>query len=128
MSVVKFSLREQGGYKLSPYFRVSEFACKDGSDAVFIDLALVVVLDAIREHFQAPVTIMSGYRTEEYNEKIGGAAKSQHVLGKAADIRVRGVSPSAVYRWLDTWHEGGLGRYDTFTHVDTRTNKARWQG
>jgi len=54
------------------------------------------------------------------------------VLGKAADITINSMSPSEV---ADAIEEsitegkvmfGGVGRYDTFTHVDIRTSKARW--
>lgn len=128
MSVVKFSYQDQGDMQLSPYFKVKEFRCKDGSDAIFIDLSLVVLLDQIREHYGRPVSITSGYRTPEHNKKVGGAEHSQHVEGKAADFTVKGVDPKTVYAWLDTWHTGGLGVYEGWTHIDTRAKRRRWKG
>jgi len=99
---------------------------------------LCTMLEVIREAIgNTPITILSGYRSEAYNRKIGGAKHSQHVQGRAADIkcanwtarqvheaimerRVRGHLP-----WL-----GGLGLYPTFVHVDVRPSDrlVRWTG
>ena len=72
-----------------------------------------------------PMIINSGYRTPSHNKKVGGASGSQHVYGKAADIVVRGVKPSEVYRQADKLFNG-VGKYNTFTHVDTRSYKVRF--
>jgi len=118
------------GY-LSEHFKASEFACKHcGSlgDAG-IDPDLVSLLETVRSHFaDKPVTINSGYRCPTHNKAVGGASQSQHLRGTAADITVKGVSPSTVYAYLDPWHDGGLGKYSTFTHVDVRDGRARWSG
>ena len=55
-----YSKAKEGGKKLSSNFKVSEFACKDGSDAVLVAPRLVMVLQTIRDHFGAAVTISSG--------------------------------------------------------------------
>jgi len=117
------------GY-LSENFKVSEFACK-GSQTLpkgLPDPKLLELLESIREHFDAPITINSGYRSPKHNEAIGGAKNSYHVKGMAADIVVKGVPASRVYNYLNVFHAGGLGRYKGFTHVDVRNVKARWQG
>ena len=128
--VIQLSRRQDGKTYLSPDFQVLEFACRDGSDEILIDLRLVHILQRIRDHFGRPVTLNSAYRTRDYNAKVGGVAGSQHILGKAADIRVTGVSPSAVAAYAETLlpDSGGIGRYATFTHVDTRSRRARWNG
>lgn len=128
--VIQLSRRQDGKTYLSPDFQVVEFACKDGSDEILIDLRLVHILQRIRDHFGRPVVINSAYRTRDYNAKVGGVAGSQHVLGKAADIRVTGVAPSAVAAYAETLlpDSGGIGRYQTFTHIDTRNYRARWNG
>ena len=128
--IVCYSLRKEGAAYLSPDFRVREFACRDGSDKVVIDLRLVHILQCVRDHFGKPVTINSGYRTRYYNAKVGGVTNSQHLKGTAADIVVNGVAPSVVADYVETLmpDEGGIGRYKTFTHVDVRKRKARWTG
>ena len=93
---------------------------------------LAVQLEIIRAHFNAPVTINSGYRNLEYNRNIGSKDTSQHVKGTAADIVVSGVSPDDVADAIEflintgMLKEGGVGRYNTFTHYDIRGTRARW--
>ena len=127
-----YSKAKDGGKKLSTHFKVKEFACKDGSDAVLVAPRLVMVLQSIRSHFGAAVTINSGYRTPQYNTKVGGVAHSQHCYGTAADITVRGQKPAAVAAYarqlMPDW--GGVGVYSQkgFTHIDVREVKSDWNG
>lgn len=125
-----YSRAKDGTKKLSSNFKVSEFACRDGSDAVLVAPRLVMVLQTIRDHFGAAVTISSGYRTPQYNTKVGGVTDSQHCYGTAADIVVKGQKPAAVAAYVRTimpdW--GGVGIYDSFCHIDVREAKADWKG
>ena len=125
-----YSKIKNGSVKLSKNFKVSEFACKDGSDVIFIDSELVDVLQKIRDHFGKPLIINSGFRTASYNKKIGGATYSQHLYGKAADIRITGVAPKEVAKFAETLlvGKGGIGIYTNFTHIDVRKIKSRWNG
>lgn len=109
------------------HFKSSEFACRHCGETK-INSELIVVLELVRMHFNSPVTINSSYRCPTHNKAVGGADKSQHLLGTAADIVVKGVTPAAVYQFVDTVFPNsyGLGRYDNFTHVDVRNYKARW--
>ena len=50
------------------------------------------VLQPVRDYFQKPVTISSGYRSPELSQKIGSSSRSQHCKGQAADFEVPGVS------------------------------------
>ena len=124
------SKAKDGGKKLSTHFKVKEFACHDGSDAVLVAPRLVMVLQSIRSRFGTAVTINSGYRTPQYNTKIGGVTDSQHCYGTAADITVRGQTPAAVAAYarelMPDW--GGVGVYDSFCHIDVREAKADWNG
>lgn len=126
-SVVKdYSLKKDGNTRISENFRISEFACHDGSDLIKIDTKLVVILESIREYFNKPVYINSGYRSPNYNKKIGGATKSYHMAGKAADIHIQGVTPHEIARCAEKLGVLGIGEYTSFTHVDTREKKAFW--
>ena len=106
MAIKQYSLKADGSRRLAPSFTVREFRCRDGSDVVMIDESLVVLLQAIREHFGKAVVITSGYRTATHNAAVGGAKSSQHLLGRAADIQVAGVSVEDVASYA----EAGLGR------------------
>lgn len=130
MTIKAYSKAKDGNTKLTQNFRVKEFACTDGSDPIFIDSDLVNVLQKIRTHFGKSVTITSAYRTPTKNKAVGGAAYSQHLYGKAADIKVSGVSPKKVAGYAETIlkNTGGIGIYATFVHVDTREAKSRWNG
>ena len=135
MAIKQYSLAKDGAKQLAPGFRVREFRCRDGSDTIMIDQTLAVLLQAIREHFNKPITITSGYRTAAHNKSVGGAKSSQHLLGKAADIQVADTTVEAVAAYAESlmpdW--GGVGRYPVkagrtkgWVHVDTRPNKSRW--
>ncbi len=126
--VKQYSLAKDGNKKLSANFTVREFACKDGSDLILIDDALVDVLQKIRDHFGVPVTITSAYRTAAHNVKVGGSPSSQHLQGTAVDITLPGISPLAVAQYAEYLMpgSGGIGVYGTFTHVDVRQNRSRW--
>lgn len=125
-----YSKAKDGNKQLSTNFKVKEFACKDGSDSIFVAPELVEILQKIRTHFGKAVTINSAYRTASYNKKIGGATYSQHCYGMAADIKVTGVAPKDVADYAETLmpNKGGIGRYSTFTHIDVRKVKSRWNG
>ena len=125
-----YSKKKDGNKKLSANFRVREFACSDGSDPVFIDTELVKILQKIRNHFGKSVTITSAYRTPGKNKAVGGTTYSQHLYGTAADIKVKGVTPKKVAAYAETLlkNKGGIGIYKTFTHVDVRAVKSRWNG
>lgn len=129
--VVKvYSKAKEGNVRLSKNFTVKEFACSDGTDTVFISLALVNLLQKIRDHFDKAVIINSAYRTEAHNKAIGGATYSQHKYGLAADIHINGVTPKEIAAYVETLlpSSGGIGIYKSFCHVDVRRVKSRWNG
>lgn len=130
MTIKAYSKKKDGNKKLSANFRVKEFACTDGSDPIFIDTELVTVLQKIRTHFGKSVTISSAYRTPGKNKACGGTLYSQHLYGRAADIKVKGISPKTVGAYAEKLlkDKGGIGIYGTFTHIDVRSTKARWKG
>lgn len=123
MAVNTYSLSKDGETSLTTNFKVKEFRCKDGTDAILIDSTLVDYLQKIRDWAGNSVTINSGYRTESYNKQIGGASNSYHVKGRAADIAVSGKTPLEVARKAEELGMNGIIKYSSFVHVDTRDSK-----
>ena len=119
-------------------FKLSEleFSDKIPPELIAHAVELLQNLQIIRDHFQKPVTIISGYRSPARNEAVGGAKKSQHMEAKAADIKIAGVPTEEVYNRIDKLisqgkiKQGGLGKYikSGFVHYDVRGTKARWEG
>ena len=113
--------------EIGNHFKVKEFACKDGSQVVFIDDYLVFILDSLRSKIGKPVIINSGYRTPEWNKKCNGAKYSYHMRGMAADIRVNGMSAKEIANKLNEIlpDECGIIVYNAWVHIDTRAKKYR---
>ena len=122
--------------QLEKNFKLQEFRCKDGTDAPEELMEnvkkLAKNLQVLRDHIQKPITIISGYRTPEYNKKCGGVKRSQHLLAKAADIIVKDMTSLEVRDIIiqlikeGKMDPGGVGIYPTFTHYDVRGRNARW--
>lgn len=112
--------------RVSEHFKANEFACKDGTDNILIDSQLIEVLEKIRNHFNAPITVNSGFRTVKHNKNVGGAKASYHCKGMAADIAVKGHSPKEVAKYADNiLDKGGIIQYTNFVHIDVRESKYR---
>ena len=58
------------------------------------------ILEPVRNKFDKPVTITSGYRSEALCEAIGSKKTSQHAKGQAVDFEVMGVNNNKVAHWV----------------------------
>lgn len=123
--------------QLTNNFNLSEFQCKCGCempDGVLVNIKrLAKELQYIREYLDEPIKLTNAYRCESHNKTIKGSSdKSQHLLGKAADIQCKKIEPNVMADLIEDLinkkyiSEGGVGRYNTFTHYDIRGVKARW--
>lgn len=122
----------------------AELACHDGARTPYpmewrTERAIVLAdeFEAIRHLCgDTALVVLSGYRTSDWNRHVGGAPQSQHVRGRAIDIRC----PSKSVSWLENrvrtriYTPGsaihGLGIYPTFIHFDVRPGArlATWNG
>ncbi len=127
MSIKCYIMNTDANENVGKYFKVKEFACKDGSPIVFIDDYLYTILDILRNKLGKPVIITSGYRTPEWNAKCGGAKYSYHMRGMAADIRVNGMKPKELANKLNgiVPEECGIIVYKGWVHFDVRKAKYR---
>jgi uncharacterized protein YcbK (DUF882 family) len=115
---------------------LSEFHSHDGVDvptAVRGNVQGVMrELEVLRVEVGKPIRIVSGFRSAAHNKSVGGADRSKHLCGMAADIKIDGMMPTEIHstieRLISAGHmkQGGLGLYRTFVHYDTRGTKARW--
>jgi uncharacterized protein YcbK (DUF882 family) len=125
--------------QITKNFNLAEFKCKDRGE-VLLNAAVIdhiQRLQSFRNWYNRPMKVVSGYRTEKYNEKIGGSKKSKHIEGIASDIALPddfyGFSKQRRDEFLNNvkskWIElceldglgGGIGFYDTFFHIDSRS-------
>ena len=109
------------------HFKVNEFRCKHCKKLI-LDINLLLKLEELRTLIgNKPIIINSGYRCITYNKSIDGAKNSQHLYGKAADIKAIGISIKELGKYADKiFSKGGVGYGDTFIHVDIRGYKTRW--
>ena len=122
--------------RLTKNFTKREFKSRDGypmSDDVLSSIKeLASNLQVLRDFLGEPIRINSAYRSPAHNKAIGGVKNSQHVLGRAADIKVKDIETKDLYLIIESliidgkMKDGGLGLYDTFVHYDIRGSKARW--
>lgn len=129
--IKEFSLKRDGNIYITPHFQVKEFACKDGSDKIIIYTEVVELAELCRCYFNARGIVLSAYRTQKYNEKVGGKSSSYHLKGMALDLKFENISPVAValyFEYVLLKDRGGIGLYkgQGFTHIDTREKMTRW--
>ena len=122
--------------KLTAHFEFGEFRCRCGvcpwppsAEIVARVRVLAERLEALRADLGGvPMTIVSGVRCAAHNRAVGGAPRSRHLTGEAADMRVAGRAMEAVAARARALGFGGVGVYRTHVHVDIRTGRrAFWR-
>jgi len=118
-----------------------ELTCKCGNCAVTIQShePVVKLVQDCCDFFakstgvdKVTLKITSAARCQPHNTDIGSNDDSQHIRCSAVDIQIfsqgRQIPPSKVFDYFDGRFPDacGVGLYNTFTHFDTRTEKARW--
>lgn len=121
--------------QISRHFSAGEWRCKDGSQTppaweAQIPQLVFPFLEPLRAVFGA-TTILSGFRSSQWNREVGGAPRSMHLWlpgrpGVAADVKCAVGKPIDWYRLLDELGAPGLGLYSWGVHVDSRRGRARW--
>jgi uncharacterized protein YcbK (DUF882 family) len=123
--------------KLTRNFSKSEFDSRDGAampeNVLHNVMELAQNLQIIRDEIGGkPITINSGYRSPDHNASVGGSSGSYHLEGMAADIVVKGMTPSQVHQAIyelmmsGKIEDGGLKEYSTFVHYDIRGYYVTW--
>ena len=115
---------------IAKYFNLSEFACPC-CKRVMLHPQLLKKLIELRGVIERPVYITSGYRCPEYNHQVGGIVNSYHLIGLAADIKVKDINLIELLEYAENIGFAGIGFYEkkNFLHLDVRpTKRARWRG
>lgn len=130
-TILTYSKSKEGGMNLTDNFKVREFACKDGSDPVFVNIMIPIICQAVRNWFGKPFTPNSAYRTITHNKAQGGVAHSYHISGRAVDIPTPiGSTPKELYDFLDKLcgESCEIGLYSWGVHVAITDGKKRFTG
>jgi uncharacterized protein YcbK (DUF882 family) len=115
---------------LSRDFSTREFTCHCGCGLAQMSYLLIDALQELRDALGCPIYISSGYRCSAHNRRVGGSRNSQHMLGKAADIKVARYPLPFIYTEVEKvalFKRGGVGLYQEFLHLDVRGKRVRWQ-
>jgi uncharacterized protein YcbK (DUF882 family) len=115
--------------RLSEHFTRDELACPCCGRCI-VEPELISALERIRAMVGGPVIVNSGYRCSAHNRRIGGAHRSRHLEGRAADLAIpNGMTHEEFGNLCEEviGDDGGVGRGTTFVHVDVRGYRARWR-
>lgn len=117
--------------QITKNFSSTEFDCSckyAECNVTILDVDHVEKLQQKRDKWAKPIKITSAYRCTRHNKDVGGASQSRHIVSDATDIQVTGMTPDQVANDCEDFN--GLGRYNTFTHIDSRPlskgEKSRW--
>lgn len=116
---------------LTKHFRDSEFSCRcrrPECDAKPMNMDFMTMLEAMREAWGKAMLTTSGQRCSVWNTKMGGAPKSQHLEGRAADFWFQ--DPVELRQFVDLAEKQGfrgIGKGRHLVHIDNRVGEpARW--
>lgn len=80
------------------------------------------IFQPIREHFDKPIFISSGYRSAELNKAIGGSLSSQHCSGEAIDIDMDGtdITNKQIFDYIkdNLTFDQAIAEYPENGHID----------
>lgn len=125
--------------QITKNFNIAEFKCKANGEMLLNEAVIEHIqrLQKFRDWYNRVMIITSGYRTPEYNESIGGNLNSQHLKALVSDFALpnefQTYSSKRQYEYLQNvrkkWGQlckesgirGGVGWYNTFVHLDSRT-------
>lgn len=128
--IAGLGLRHFTASELWPYFSRVRNGAQNSipPESLWPNMAKVLKrADELRENLGEPITILSSYRSPDYNKAISGASRSRHCQGDALDLTCKNLTK--LKKLAETQHKnhgGGLGFYPNFVHIDTRNGNARW--
>ena len=95
------------------------------------------ILQPVRDHYATPVTVSSGFRSEELCEAIGSSKTSQHAKGQAADFEIFGTPNAELAKWIVEnldydqlileFHNPKKDPHSGWVHVSYSTDENRYE-
>ncbi|MCY1413690.1 Peptidase M15 [compost metagenome] len=127
--------------KLTPYFTLQEMILSETAARKGIDNTpsadiinnlqrLAEFLEHVRALVGRPILVTSGYRSPQLNQAIGGAARSSHMSGLAADINAPGLTPLELARSIadsELAFDQLILEFDAWVHIGLATRDPRRQ-
>ena len=123
-------------------FKISEFLKSDTAaknninnipDFNSLDNILDLIINCmqpIRNLFNLPVIITSGFRCQKLNKIVRGSANSQHLVGCAADFKIKSLTPDKIIQKIknsNIEYDQLINEYDKWVHISYRKDKNRKQ-
>lgn len=104
------------------YFKPKEFVMGDEIVYNHMQEEFLKQLDEVRHRLKRSMRITSSYRTKEYNDKVGGAPRSTHVMGRAVDIYIKHYTGKERIKLVSILKDMNLtaGIAKSFIHIDNR--------
>jgi len=116
----------EGNYIQEEVSRINYFLrCHYTNVVKPISIQVIDLLYEIKNRFVSgkEVTIISGYRSPEYNQRLKSLGRhvvedSLHLDGLAIDFTIPGIRTDKLAKAAIQLQAGGVGLYQTFVHID----------
>jgi len=120
MTAPRFDPTAELAFKLT----MGEFACKCCGQGM-AHIKLLLAWEKLRRQLDRAITVTSGFRCIEHNKAVGGESTSQHLYGKALDIKFnpREMALVDLIELFTAAGFRGIGRGDGWWHLDTRSSE-----
>ena len=123
--------------KLTKHFTLQELTHSDiakrhsldntpGKDIIPNLIRVAELLEDVRDLFNKPIIINSGYRSVAVNSLLGSKPTSQHCIGCAADIRINGLTPDQIVKKIiksDIQYDQVIREFDSWVHISIPKTK-----
>lgn len=125
---------------LSPHFTLKELTISqtairknisnipNAKEITALQNLCVNILEPLRTKLGKSISVSSGYRSTLVNAAVGGATKSQHLKGEAADIHVEGLSTQQLFEKiieLDLPFDQLIQEFDSWVHISYKAKNNR---
>ena len=121
--IVDSEIKVIGKVAIAPNFNLDEISCRHCGEVKFPDYRLLIIAQAVREHFGKAIRLV-GYRCLEHNTNIGGDKNSYHMQGLALDISAwsNDIKPIDIYNYVLTLPGVRRAKYYPGSHIHIQSS------